>query len=107
MRIVTYGLVALLVLLQYPLWFGSGGVLAYWRLHREVQEQIAKNAELRERNLTLQAEVVNLKSGLDAIEERAREELGMVRPNETFVRVVEGDQGKGGAPKDSADSDAP
>lgn len=107
MRILTYGLVALLVLLQYPLWFGSGGVLAYWRLHREVQAQIAKNAELRERNLTLQAEVVNLKSGLDAIEERAREELGMIRPNETFVRVVEGKNANGKAPQKVTGSDAP
>lgn len=89
MRIVAYALIALIALLQYPLWFGSGGVLAYWRLHQEVQAQAAENARLQERNLTLQAEVVNLKSGLDAIEERARDELGMVRKNETFVRVVE------------------
>jgi cell division protein FtsB len=89
MRIVAYALIGLLVLLQYPLWFGSGGVLAYWRLHQEVRAQTVANSHLRERNLALQAEVVNLKSGLDAIEERARDELGMVRKNETFVRVVE------------------
>jgi cell division protein FtsB len=89
MRIVGYALIGLLVLLQYPLWFGSGGVLAYWRLHQEVQAQTTENSRLRERNLALQAEVVNLKSGLDAIEERARDGLGMVRKNETFVRVVE------------------
>ncbi len=94
MRIVAYALIALIALLQYPLWFGSGGVLAYWRLHQEAQAQAAENTRLRERNLTLQAEVVNLKSGLDAIEERARDELGMVRKNETFVRVVERDSKK-------------
>jgi cell division protein FtsB len=76
------------LLLQFPLWFGSSGALAYWRLHQEIAGQQAENAKLQERNRALQAEVVNLKSGLDAIEERARAELGMVKHNETFYQVV-------------------
>ncbi len=84
----TYALIGLFVVLQYLLWFGSGGVLAYWRLQQGIGAQQTENTHLIERNQTLQAEVVDLKSGLDAIEERARAELGMVRRNETFYQVV-------------------
>lgn len=76
------------LLLQYPLWFGSSGALAYWRLNQEISDQKEENARLLERNQALQAEVVNLKSGLDAIEERARAELGMVKRDETFYQVI-------------------
>jgi cell division protein FtsB len=84
----AYVLIGFLVLLQYPLWFGSGGALAYWRLQQGIDAQQEENARLQERNRALQAEVVNLKSGLDAIEERARAELGMVKRDETFYQVV-------------------
>ncbi len=88
-RILTYSLVGLLVVLQYPLWFGSGGVLALWRLNREIAAQRGDNAGLHERNAALEAEVGDLKRGYDAIEERARTELGMVKKNETFYQIID------------------
>ncbi len=88
-RILVYSLVGLLVVLQYPLWFGSGGVLALWRLNREIAAQKADNFGLHERNAALEAEVGDLKRGYDAIEERARTELGMVKKNETFYQIID------------------
>ncbi len=85
---VYYVLIGLFLLLQYPLWFGSGGALTYWRLHQGIDAQVAENKKLHERNESLKAEVIDLKSGKDAIEERARSELGMVKTNETFYQVV-------------------
>lgn len=90
MRIVRIGLLALLAVLQYQLWVGGGSVPFVWRLQQEVQAQRLENVRLAERNESLIAEVVDLKQGLEALEERARAELGMVKPGETFFRVVEG-----------------
>ncbi len=89
MNVVRYILVGLLLALQYPLWFGSGSVSAVWRLRQQVEAQKTENARLVERNQVLIAEVIDLKNGLDAIEERARAELGMVKEAETFFHVVE------------------
>lgn len=89
MKVATYALLALLLLLQYPLWFGTGGVLAVWGLHKETETQRAENTRLAERNRALAADVVDLKDGLAAIEERARVELGMIKKGETFYQVVE------------------
>ncbi len=89
MRPTEYALVALLLLLQYPLWLSSSGVVALWQLDRKVTAQEEENARLKERNLALTAEVVDLKGGLRAIEERARMELGMVKRGETFYQVIE------------------
>ena len=88
-KIITYVLLGFLLLLQYPLWFGSGGVLAVWRLHREIAAQQQENLRLKDRNQTLEAEVNDLKQGLAAIEEHARAELGMVKKDETFFQVIE------------------
>ena len=93
-KIVTYVLLGLLLLLQYPLWFGSGGVYAIWQLNREIAAQQQENAKLKDRNQALEAEVVDLKEGLAAIEERARTELGMLKKGETFFQVIEGPAGK-------------
>ena len=82
-------LIVLLVYLQYQLWFGDGSVQDVWELHQEVKMQRQENLELRERNAALQAEVTDLQQGLDAIEEHAREDLGMVKKGETFYQVVE------------------
>jgi cell division protein FtsB len=87
--LVTLGLIALLVVLQYPLWFGNGGWFAVWALKREIAAQREENARLRERNQALAAEVVDLKQGLAAIEERARVELGMIKKGETFYQVID------------------
>lgn len=88
-KLLILGLGAVLVLLQYPLWFGSGGLLTLWQLQREIEHQRVENARLKERNLALEAEVADLKQGLAAIEERARSELGMVKKGETFYQLVE------------------
>jgi cell division protein FtsB len=95
-RAIVYGLAALLVLLQWPLWFGNGGAWTVWRLSRQIAAQQEENARLRERNRVLAAEVIDLKSGLAAVEERARAELGMIKRGETFFHVI--DQPYEGAP---------
>mgnify|MGYP003681917840 FL=1 len=82
-------LVLLLVYLQYRLWFGDGSLQDAWELHQDVELQRHENVELRERNAALEAEVTDLQQGLDAIEEHAREDLGMVKKGETFYQVVE------------------
>ena len=82
-------LLALLGWLQYRLWFGNGGEREVAALQEQVQRQARDNSGLRERNAALAAEVQDLKSGEAAVEERARSELGMIKPGETFYRVVD------------------
>ncbi|MBD3618155.1 MAG: cell division protein FtsB [Chromatiales bacterium] len=89
MRWLLIILAVLLVLLQYRLWVGDGSLAEVWRLHQAVEELRAENAELRDRNEALEAEVKDLKTGTEAIEERARSELGMIRDGEVFYQVVE------------------
>ena len=88
MRILAYTLAGFILLLQYPLWFGKGGWLRVWSLERQVQEQKLANAALAQRNGALDAEVRDLKQGFEAIEERARYELGMVKQDEIFFQTV-------------------
>ncbi len=87
MRWPTWVLVALILLLQYPLWFGKGGWLRVWDMDRQLKAQREVNAKLEQRNAGLDAEVRDLKSGFDAVEERARHELGLVKEGEVFVQV--------------------
>ena len=82
-------LAVLLGWLQYRLWFGKGGQREVDALQRQVARQAYDNGGLKQRNEVLAAEVRDLKSGEAAIEERARSELGMIKPGETFYRVVE------------------
>jgi cell division protein FtsB len=82
-------LTALIVLVQYPLWLGKGGWLRAWEVSRQVEAQAAKNAQFESRNVALDAEVRDLKQGVDALEERARYELGMIKSDEVFFQVVE------------------
>ena len=89
MRLLAFALAALTVLIQYPLWFGKGGWLRVAELEREVQAQRDRNAALTARNAVMDAEVRDLKDGLDAVEELARFELGMVRKDEVFFQIVE------------------
>ena len=86
MRALGILLAALIILIQYPLWFGKGGWLRAWELDRQVSAAKAKNAELAARNGALAAEVRDLKTGTEAIEERARYELGMTRADEVFYQ---------------------
>jgi cell division protein FtsB len=88
MKFVAAGLLTLLVLLQYRLWFGDGSVREDAQLQAQIDAQEEQNARLRERNRTLAAEVQDLKKGTTAIEERARTDLGMVGKSETFYQVV-------------------
>jgi cell division protein FtsB len=88
-KIATYVLLGILVLLQYPLWIGSGGVITIWRLNREIAVQEQENARLKDRNQAIEADVNDLKQGLAAIEERARMELGMVKKGEIFFQVID------------------
>ena len=102
MAILLVLLLALLAWLQYRLWFGEGGEREVAALQAQVQQQARDNAGLRQRNEALAAEVEDLKSGEAAAEERARSELGMIKPGETFYRVVEPDT----QPAADADADA-
>lgn len=89
MRWLSVALLLVLALLQYPLWLGKGGWLRVWDVDRQLEQQREANAQLEARNAGLDAEVRDLKQGFDAIEERARFELGMIRNDEVFVQVPE------------------
>jgi cell division protein FtsB len=82
-------LAVLLIVLQYPLWLGKGGWLRAWDVERQLEAQKEENRRLEQRNAGLEAEVRDLKAGYEAIEERARVELGLVRPDEVFVQIPE------------------
>ena len=88
MRLLFLVLAVLLALIQYPLWLGKGGWLTVWDLQRKVAGQREVNEGLRTRNAALDAEVRDLRSGTEAIEERARAELGMMREGEVFVQIL-------------------
>ncbi len=87
MRWPTLVLVVLIALLQYSLWLGKGGWLRVWEVDRQLDAQREVNLKLERRNAGLDAEVRDLKTGYDAIEERARFELGFVKPDEVFIQV--------------------
>jgi len=88
-RALTYVFLALLALVQYPLWLGKGGWLRAWDLDRQVTAQRKVNEDLKRRNSGMEAEVRDLKNGVGAIEERARYELGMVKDEEVFFQVLD------------------
>jgi cell division protein FtsB len=89
MRLITLALVALLLLIQYPLWLGKGGWLRVSDLETQVAASHKKTDELKARNAKLDSEVRDLKDGTGAVEERARYELGMIKQNELFVQVLD------------------
>lgn len=89
MRVLTLILALLIVALQYPLWLGKGSWLKAWEVDQELTKQKAENARLQARNASLDAEVKDLKTGYEAIEERARSELGLVKKDEVFFQVLE------------------
>lgn len=89
MKILTLALAGLIVLLQYPMWLGKGGWLRVWETDQKVRAQRDNNVKLQVRNVALDAEVRDLKQGLDAVEERARSELGMIRKDEIFFQVMD------------------
>ncbi len=88
MRVVSWTLVVMLVMLNATLWFGDKGVADLHQLNRTVDAAKQENQILEDRNQTLRAEVADLKTGLNVIEQRARTELGMIKKNETFYQIV-------------------
>ncbi len=88
MRLISLLLIVFLALLQYRLWFGKHSVPDYLALKDEMQRQSANNNTLKQRNTLLYADIDDLKSGVEAIEERARNELGMIKEGETFFRII-------------------
>ena len=89
MKWLTLILVALVGVIQYPLWLGKGGWMRVWEVDQQIAAQREVNAKLKSRNSALDAEVRDLKQGLEAIEERARSELGMVRQDEVFFQLLD------------------
>jgi cell division protein FtsB len=88
MRWISLILAALILLLQYPLWLGKGGWFKVWDLGRQVEVQKQVNQQTQTRNAVLDAEVRDLKQGTEAVEERARSELGMVKRDEVFFQII-------------------
>ena len=89
MRWLLIGLVCLLAVLQYRLWFAEGSLAEQHRLALLVEQQTRINEELAARNAVLEREVLELKSGNRGVEQRAREELGLIREGETYFHVLE------------------
>ena len=94
MKIFIVILVVLLLLLNYRLWFSEGSFSHRTELQQQIDQQQAENTRLRERNQVLALEVEELKSGLDSIEERAREQMGMIKKDETFFMIVKPENNK-------------
>ncbi len=89
MKLLTLALIGLIVLLQHPLWLGKGSWLRVWEVDQQVRAQRDTNQKMTLRNAALDAEVRDLKQGFDAIEERARSELGMIKRDEIFFQVLD------------------
>ena len=88
MRVLIVVLVVVLAVLQARLWLSDGGLREVWRLEAEVGRRTEDNSRLAARNAALDAEVLDLKQGLAAAEERARTELGMIQSGETFYQIA-------------------
>jgi len=88
MRLLIIILFALVCALQYRLWFGPQSVKEYFKHQEELHVHLASNQELEKRNKMLMADVEDLQSGLDSIEERSRNELGLIKQDEVFFRLV-------------------
>jgi cell division protein FtsB len=102
MKILIGALIVILLALQYKLWIADDGYRNVRHLQQEIAAQKVENEKLRERNQALQAEVEDLKSGLAAIEELARNELGMIKEGETFFQVIRRSKATGKTPPPSA-----
>ncbi len=89
MKWLLAGLLVLFITLQLSLWVGEGSLAEVHQLKQQIEKQQAENKQLSERNAALEAEVRDFKQGLGAIEERARNELGMIKKDETFFQVID------------------
>jgi len=99
MRLIVALLFLILAGLQFQLWGSDHGVRGVWRMSKVTAEQRAENSALTERNEALRAEVLDLKHGSEAVEERARSDIGMVKPGETLFQVVEARDEAGQGPQ--------
>lgn len=90
MRILISVLIIILIGLQYKLWFGDGSLSEVVQLSRELETQKEKLHQLEKRNRVLEAQVLDLQNGLDAFEEKARNDLGMIKQGETFIQLIPG-----------------
>jgi len=88
-KTLTIIFVALIALLQYPFWLGKGSVLRVWNVSQQIDEQKERNTVQKQQNDTLRAEVDDLRLGQDAVEEKARSELGMIKEDEVFYQVID------------------
>ncbi len=95
MKILLTVLILLLIGLQYKLWFGDGSLSEVVQLSRELQLQQERLRELEERNRMLEAQVLDLQNGLDAFEEKARNDLGMIKQGETFIQLIPAETANG------------
>ena len=93
MRLLALVLAALILLIQYPLWLGKGSWSRVWEVDQQIHVQRAINQKLQSRNAALDAEVRDLKQGLEAVEERARSELGMIKQDEIFFQLLDSTAG--------------
>jgi cell division protein FtsB len=99
MRVLIVSLSLVFIVLQYQLWLADSGLRATWRLEDAVESTTLENAEKAARNAALEAEVGDLKQGVAAVEERARSELGMIGPNETFYLITRPSASQSAAPQ--------
>jgi len=88
-KVLVAILIILFVYLQYKLWVLDGNIKEMWTLEERIEILVEENSELQSRNNALQAEVENLKTGQDVVEEKARRDLGLVGKDETFFQIVE------------------
>ncbi len=88
-KIMPILLIALIIFIQYRLWFDAGGILAMQQLKKQLTLQTTENEQLKQRNDNLVLQIQNLQSNQDAIESRARQELGMIKKGETFYQLVD------------------
>ncbi len=89
MKYLPHTLIILIIAIQYPLWIGKGSWLRVWEVNQQLTRQKDKNLKLTQRNAAIDADVRDLKEGIAAVEERARMELGLIKPNEIFYQVVD------------------
>jgi cell division protein FtsB len=89
MKAIIAILLVIILILQYDLWFGESSLVTVWKLEKTVETQKLENQKLKERNSALAGEVLDLKKGKQAVEERARSELGMIKEGETFIQLVD------------------
>lgn len=107
LKLISFALIALLAILQYPLWFGKGGLMRVHELNRQLVEQKSVNESLRLRNQQMEGDVRSLSDGVEAVEERARNDFGMVKNGELYIQLVQPDSTKNSAKEPAKPTQTP